>query len=219
MNFWYSLILNKCILIPAITGLVRFGKISRAFYPFVYCIWIGAITEISSDILILNRHSNAIITDIYILVESLFFIWLFNNWKLFYRNKVYFKVIGACLLVGWTIEMLLFATPIYFNSYFRIGDSFLVVIMSITIMNRLITLERKSLLKNAVFLFCISFVFYYTFQILVEVFMLYGESFKIRMFSRNVYYISTFTNFITNLLYTIAILWIPARQNFTIPSS
>lgn len=217
MNFWFVTILNMCILIPAVTGLIRFSKINPVYYPFIYCLWIGLINEILSNILVLFGYSNAIISNIYVLVESLMIIWLFTKWKLFEIRKILLRIIIVIFFSTWLLENFVFSKIIYFCSYFRIVYSFVIVIMSITIVNRLIVTERKNLLKNSTFLFCIAFIFYYTLQVIVEAFWIY--SVNENSFSRNVYYISIVTNFITNLLYTVAILWTQTRQRFTLPSS
>ena len=217
MNFWLTVILNLCILLPAIAGSIRFSKINRVYYPFIYCIWLGLIIEISSDILaIYYSYSNAAISNIYVLAESLLITWQFNNWKLFEKRKFIFQLIIVIFLVTWILDNLVISRINYISSYFRILYSFVIVMMSIIIINRLIVTERKNLLKNSVFLVSIGFVFYYTLKIIVEAFWVYGVNDK--TFSNNVYNISIIANFLTNLLYTVAILWMPTKQRFTLPS-
>jgi hypothetical protein len=177
MNYWLVAILSLCILIPATIGLIRFSKINRAYYPFIYCIWLGALIEIINNILVLI----------------------------------------AIFIITWISENFIISKITYFSSYFIIEYSFILVMMSITIINRLIIMERNNILKNPTFLLCIAFVFYYTLQTMVEAFWVYGINDT--NFSNNVFNISVITNFITNLLYTVAIIWIPTRQKFTLPSS
>ncbi len=217
MVFWVVTILNMCILIPAVTGLVRYSKINPNYYPFIYCIWAGLMVEIVSNIFVLNGYSNAVISNVYVLIESLMLLWLFTRWKLFEIRKILLSSIIVIFVVMWILENFVFSKITSFCSYFRILYSFVIVIMSIIIVNRLVVSERKNLLKNSTFLFCIAFIFYYTLQIMVEAFWIYGVDND--NFSRNVYYISIVTNFITNLLFTVAIIWIPTRQRFTLPSS
>ncbi len=216
MNFWIDAILNLCILVPAVIGCIRFSKINRAYYPFIYCIWLGAFIEIISIILALNRYSNAAISNIYVLAEAILLTWQFWNWNLFEKRKILFQVIIAIFSITWILENFIFSKITYFSSYFRIVYSFIIVLMSITIINRLIVTERKNLLKNPTFLLCMAFVFYYTLRVMVEAFWVIGVN---KDFSNSVYHISIVTNFIANLLYSVAILWIPTKQRFTLPSS
>lgn len=217
MNYWLIVILNLCILVPAVTGILRFSKINRIYYPIVYCIWLGSLVEMTSTTIVLNGYSNAVISNIYTLVESILILWLFKEWKLFTKKEILFKLIIAVLSLAWILEIFIFSKIIYFCSYFRILYSFIIVLMSIIIINHLVVSERKNLLKNSTFLFCIAFVFYYTLQVLVEAFWVYDINDQ--DFSTKVYNISVITNFIANLLFTVAILWIPKRQKFTLPSS
>jgi hypothetical protein len=133
------------------------------------------------------------------------------------KRKNLFPLIILVLMTTWALENFVFSKIIYFSSYFRIVYSFIVVILSIALINRLIVTERKSLLSNPTFLLCVSFVFYYTLKVMVEAFWVYGINNK--NFSNNVYDISIITNFISNIIYAVAILWMPIKQRFTLPSS
>jgi len=217
MHFWLVTILNLCILIPAVLGCIRYSKINRVYYPVVYCIWIGAIIEVISHLFILSGYSNAVVSNIYVLVESILLSWQFKNWGIFDKRKYLFTWLIPLFLATWCLENFVFSKIIYFSSYFRIVYSFIIVIMSIIIINRLIVTERKSLLKNSTFLICIAFVFYYTLKVIVEAFWLYGLNDN--QFSTNLYDIAIFTNFFANLIYSVAILWMPNKQRFTLPSS
>lgn len=217
MSYSLLIILNLCILIPSTVGLLRFSKINHAYHPFIYCIWLGTIIELVSSLLALKGSSNAVISNIYVLMESALLTWQFERWKLFEKRKFLFLGILVLFIITWLLENVVISKITYFSSYFRIVYSFIIVIMSIIIINRLIVTERKSLLKNPIFLICVAFVFYYTLKIMVEAFWVYKISDKI--FTMNVYNISVITNFIANLLFTVAIIWIPTRQKFTLPSS
>ena len=88
--------------------------------------------------------------------------------------------------------------------------------MSIHINNMLIVTYRKKLLKNPVFLICSGFIIYFTYKILIEAFWLYGlkagKGFRI-----NVYLLLTWINLIVNLIYALAMLWIPKKpQHITL---
>lgn len=83
--------------------------------------------------------------------------------------------------------------------------------------NRLIGSERKTLLKNSIFIISTIFVFYFTLKVIVEAFWVYGLNET--NFQTNVYHISVIVNVFANLLYTIAILWMPSKQRFTLQSS
>ena len=62
-----------------------------------------------------------------------------------------------------------------------------------------------------VFLISIGFIIYFTYEILVEAFSLYGLNNSLE-FQKNVYMILTYLNLFVNLLYALAILWIPRKR-------
>jgi len=217
MNFTLKLVLGFCIVIPTVIGLIRFRLIDRAYQPFIYCIWIGCCNEIFSYILIKGGHPNAINNNVYWLIESLLFTYQFERWGLFSRRKLLFVSIIAILCVAWLSENFIISEIEQFDSYFLIAYSSLLCFMSIALINRLISTERGSLLKNAEFVICVTFVIYYAFNVLVEVFWIYGLSGN-KIFVQNVTNISVFTNLLANLLYSYAIIWMPTKRRFTLPS-
>ena len=80
MTYHTTLIFSLSILIASLIGWVRFRKIDPAYYPFLYCLWIGSLNEIINYILAANHQTNALNNNIYALLESLLLLWLFKNW-------------------------------------------------------------------------------------------------------------------------------------------
>jgi hypothetical protein len=69
MSLTFRLIANFSIIAGALIGLIRFGKIDRKWFPFVFLMWLGLINEIVNRALIANGFSNAVNTNIYCLFE------------------------------------------------------------------------------------------------------------------------------------------------------
>jgi len=218
MDFKVEAILIYSIVVPAIIGLVRYSNINKAYYPFIYCIWFGLANETLNLWLVRNGHYNTVNSNIYMLLESLILTWQFKRWGLFQKRQVFLLFVWIIIGVAWVLENFIFFTIQHFSSYFLITYSFLISLMSISIINKLIVSERKKLIKNSTFILCVAFVIYYTFSILSEVFYVYGidESAGISLRMHN---IAVVTNFISILLYSFAILWMPSKQKFTLPSS
>ena len=213
-----DLVFAFSIIIPAIIGLVRYTKINKAYYPFIYCIWIGLINEIVSYCLIERGYYNTVNSNIFMLLESLLLLWQFKNWGLFQKKKLLLQVILMLIVIAWVLENFIFFKITRYNSYFLITYSFLISFMSISIINRLIVTERKRLVKNATFILCVAFVMYYTYGVLSEAFWIYGVDENPDL-AVKVHSITVLTNFIAILFYTVAILWMPSKQKFTLPSS
>ena len=218
MDFTFDVLLSFCIIIPVIIGFARFSKINRAYYPFIFCILLGLVNEVLSYCLVLSGHYNTVNCNIFMLLESLLLLWQFKNWGLFQKNKILLPVIVAVLVSTWVLENFIFFKITHYSSYFLITYSFLISFMSISIINRLIITERKRLVKNPTFILCVAFVMYYMFSVLSEAFWIYGLNEK-QDFSGKIHRISILTNFIAILFYTVAILWMPSKQKFTLPSS
>ena len=216
MNYTLIVIFSFSISFAAIIGWIRFARINPIHYPFLYCIWIGLFNEIISYFVTRAGYSNAVNNNIYVLVESILIAWQFKSWGIFQRNRYLFWLIVLLFSSVWLVENFIVGKITYIISYFRITYSFVIVLMSIHLINALIVRERKTLLKNSTFLICMGFVLYYTYKVLVEVFWVYGlnsgPNFRMR-----IYDILAYINLLSNLIYGLAFLWIPKKQRFTLP--
>ena len=108
-------------------------------------------------------------------------------------------------------------TRIYleFNSYFRIFYSLILVLSSVSMINQILMKEREKLAKNPTFIICIAFIFALTYSLLIELFFVYHLQLS-ATFNTNLHYIFIVINLFSNLLYFLAILWMPKRQAFTL---
>ncbi|HVZ57706.1 MAG TPA: hypothetical protein VG870_13695 [Chitinophagaceae bacterium] len=217
MNYTIMLITSFSILLPAIAGIVRYRKIDPSFRPFLILVWIGLANELLSVWVAENGHSNAINSNIYVLVESLMITWQFRRWGNFERVPRMFYLLVAILIAGWGLENFYFFSIRSFSSWFRILYSLIIVLMSVHQINRLILRERGAMLKNPVFLICLGFIVYFTYKAIIETFWVYGLNTG-REFRINVYLILAWINFLVNCIFALAILWIPTKLRFTLPS-
>jgi len=92
--------------------------------------------------------------------------------------------------------------------------SFCVVLLGIRVINDLLFTERD-LLKNPTFLICIGIIIFFTYQIIEEMFWLYGLK-ESAIFRQNIQSILMIINLLSNLIYALAILWMRKRQAFTL---
>jgi hypothetical protein len=216
VNYYWGAIIGYTLIIPGIIGAIRYKKIDRGFFPFIWLIWIGIFNETFSHYADEKWHTNAVNFNIYSLVEFILIMWQFKKWKAFANKKVYAVITGVALLF-WVGENFLFGTITSFNSYFIIGGSLCIALTSIRMINVLVLRERDLLFKNATFLICIGFVSYYTYASIVEAFWVYGlsESYE---FTLRVQDILLYINLFANLVYAIAVLWIPTRPRFILQS-
>lgn len=212
MNFYTYALLSASVYIPGLIGLVRFPKIDSNYYPFLYFIWSGCINELISFIMIMSSKSNYISSNSYVFLASLFLLWFFRNNDLFKNRMPAFYSLLAALITLWLFESFwIIDIEEQIGTYFRIFYSFLTILLSIQLINSLLVAGTNNLIRNALFLICLALILYFTFKTLVEAFWIYGlrssESFQLLIWN-----ISVFINLFTNLIYALALLWIPKKK-------
>lgn len=213
MNFPLVFVLAFSIAIPAIAGAVRIKNISQIYFPFLFCIWIGFINECVSFVLIQFYHvSNAINSNIYSLIEALLYTWFFANLNLFGNTKTAVSLV-VFICSTWLLDNFFLSKVNSFNSYFAIIYPLIIVLMSITMMNKMI-ISQIRLFTDSSFLICSALIIYFTLFALIGIFWLYGLN-SGKSFRLNIYRIMAYVNLSVNLIFTLAILWMRRKQEFT----
>jgi hypothetical protein len=213
MYFELNAVFSLSISIGAIIGLVKVRKADPAYYPFLYLLWLGLLNEIISLIIMNAGYSNIINYNVYSLAEALLITWQFKRWRLFERHKLLYYLLQVLFIVTWSVENFLLKKFETFNSYFTIEHSFIIVLMSIELFNRVIFKEPVRLWRNPVFLICIGMMMFFIYALLIEVFWIYGLN-QTKEFRISVYEILTYINLITNLLFAFATIWIPMKREY-----
>lgn len=215
-NYAWAVTLSFSISIAAIIGWVRFRKISPAYYPFIYLTWIAIANEVLAFLLTRNGYTNAINYNIYVLAESVLLTWQFYRWGLFRERKNLYTLLLLSFIIFWIAECLVLGRIVYTTTYFRVFYSFTIVLMSINYRLEPLITERKSILKNPIFLLRTGFLLYFTYKVIIQIFWLYGLG-RSKEFRMNVVWILIFINLVTNLIYALAVLWMPRKQRFSLP--
>lgn len=211
-------VISFSIAIGSVIGMVRFKKISPLYQPFLVLLWIGFANEILNKFLIYHLHTyNIVNTNIYCLLEALFIAWQFNRWKLFENNRTLYRILIAVIVVFWVINSFWIGSfTKNFSSFFFIFYAYVIVLMSISMVNKLIVQQKENLVKNAAFILSIAFIIFFTYQILVETFWWYGLNEK--NFRVEVYKILQFVNLFVNLIFALAVLCMPNKPKFILQS-
>ena len=212
MSFLHVQILSFSIAIGAIIGLVRLKNTDQAFLPFILFLCSGFLNETISVIRIAYKYGSTINNNIYVLVSALLVLWLFKNWKVLGRwAQKGFYALALLFIVVWVWEVFIYSSIKYVASYFRIVYSFVIVLLSIQMINRLLLEDKTRLLRNPVFLICLSFVVFFTYKVLIEIFWLYGLNSSTN-FGIQVFRIMIYVNLAVNLVYALAALWMPRKR-------
>lgn len=209
---------------PALMALVRYKKIHPSYHPFLYAVWIGFFNELVSTFMVycgqryLGTQHTTVNNSIYILFEATLYAWQLRNWGTLKGRPLLFKCLIAGFIIFWLVECIAFQRIFYNNSVFRIVYPVILVLMSLDSLNRVLTQERSSLLKNPIFLITVTFIIFFTYKTMVNIFGIYGltQSLDFRVVIASIF---MWLNGLTNVIFTFAIIWMPNKHRFSLLSA
>lgn len=213
-NFIFKIILGYSSLIAFVIALIRIKNIRADFYPFVLLIFIGLLNETLSVICIYTHNTNAFNSNVYVLIEFLLLLFQFYNWNGSHIKRYYWLGIAGAGV--WLADNMIIHSITENNSLFRVFYSFAITFLSINQLNKILIFEKGPLLKNAMFIISIGFLVFFGSKAFVESFNVFRVGFS-DVFLINIWTILYFVNLVTNLLYAVAMLWIPEKQKFILP--
>jgi hypothetical protein len=210
-------LLSQSILLPLIIGLIRLRRIrDEGYQPFFILLAVGFLTELISFILIKGfHHSNIIPLNIYSLVEWTLIAWQFHVWHTLRQRKVLFYCLLIFTMLAWVTENLIFWKIVEIVPYFRLLYSFEIVLLSVNLINFMITHDNRSLLRNPKFLICIGFIIYFFFMILYFWALQVSRVGKTGITS-SIIFVIAYVNVLTNSIFAVALLLVPAKAKFTL---
>jgi hypothetical protein len=209
-------ILSLSIGLAVIIGIVRFRRIDPSYYPFIFNAIAALLIEIMHRMLMETGHPKLFIflLNCFSYIDFFLFTWLFHNWGLFSRKKTTFITIAGIFFLIWLITNVIFTGFIKLNLYFFILYSFALIFFSVSTFNKMVVHERSSIFANPKFWICLGVIIFYSFFV---VWSSTGFSFHktSREFRRGLQAINVYSNLLVNLLYAVAVIWIPRKKNFT----
>ena len=210
--FELSAVLSLVIGVPAVIGLVKINRLEKSFQPFIGLLWLGLINELISIHYAYQYRNNMANYNVYILAEFMLILSLFKSWKLFTNNKLYISL-QIVLVIAWYIESFYVNTILSLNRYCLIFFSFIIVVCAIFQVAYMIFSHTNKLLQHSKFIICMAFIVFFIFTIKAESIGLYGlqlsQDFRIK-----VQKLLIFVNLFTNLLYILAVIWMPTRPRY-----
>jgi hypothetical protein len=213
-----SFLLSLSISFACIIGVIRFNNIDKSYYPFLYDIWLALLVEIVVFLLAKQKAYGVLngVVNIFSIVDCLLFTWLFYRWNLFKRNSRLLYLLVAFFILAWIIFSFFVHGFAANNWYFRLIYSFGLIFFGVTYFNKLVVGERGNMLHNSKFLICLGLIIFYTFftVICATQLSIFQNEFS-RDFRRSLQQINIFSNVFVNLIYALAVLWIPRKKAFT----
>jgi hypothetical protein len=213
-HYLVNILLTYSILLPAIAGIIRYKLVLKDFRPFFWLLWLGVINETVSVISIYSIRSNSVNSNIYVFLEFCFILLLYYRWR--DSRPRNFIVLGVLGLLVWVSDNILMHHITENNSLFRMFYSFVIVFLSIDMVNRILVLDTSPVYKNPMFLIAFAFVFYYAFKGYVESFNVLHIGLS-RETLNSLWKILYFVNVVANLIFTTAVLCMPKKQKFIMP--
>lgn len=207
MTVWSMIAMT--VFLPAIAGILVFKKINSSFYPFIYYVWVECINETVSSIRINAGGTTIVNSNLYIIIASILLVWFFKRQGAIKGKKLYIGILVS-LVAFWVLEHFVLSSITNETTWFRMYWSFLIVLLSINALN-MVLLKRVVLLKDSLFLICISLIIFYSYKSIVHAFGIYGLVAS-NDFNWAIYSILAYLNGFTNLVHLPAILWIPKKK-------
>lgn len=202
--------------LAAIIAIIRFKKIPAKYHPFVFMVWLALINELLSTYFIHRFRNNAVNSNIYVLCEFLLALWLFDNLGLFRKKRIYYQFCLFLLPLVWLLDAVVLHPITQFSSVFRILYSFTLVLFSIDYINYVFFSEKENILRNTGFLICLTFLIYFSFKGLLEIYYLFRLK-SLKGFYRSLLLTMNIVNLFANLIYALAMLWIREKETYTSP--
>ncbi|WP_298715496.1 hypothetical protein [Chitinophaga sp.] len=213
MTYLASALLSYTILIPLVVALVRVHKIRTSYFPFLVLLLLAFTTEVASEISLRLTRENTAISNIYSLLEIGVILWQFHAWGFLRRRRALLIVLAALSFITWITENIGYGRlETHFCSATVFLNSLIVVFLCINEINALIASYSGTLLRNARFLICLGLMTISIYSLITEGTLLIDP--QNAVIDWPIFYIFSITNAIVNVVYAIAVFFIPVRDDY-----
>jgi hypothetical protein len=211
-NFIFSL----SVAFPAIAGLIRLRKIEPSYYPFLIYSFVSLLLELLQGLLFIPNNKNIVVLsfNLFNLFEAVILLVQFYYWKCFERYKKIFPALLIVVICGWLFENLIVQNIYHFNVIFLVCYSLLLVLLSVQAINHIIVNQSTlPLTKNAMFIICAAMIILFIYNIFIYTLLAKGIAVNNKKLMVQVFAIRVYVNALTNILYGIAVCFIPKKLN------
>lgn len=213
MTYLASALLSYTILIPLVVALVRVHKIRTSYFPFLVLLLLAFTTEVASEISLRLTRENTAISNIYSLLEIGVVLWQFHAWGFLRRRRALLIVLASLSFITWITENIGYGRlETHFCSATVFLNSLIVVFLCINEINALIASYSGTLLRNARFLICLGLMTISIYSLITEGTLLIDP--QNAVIDWPIFYIFSITNAIVNIVYAIAVFFIPVRDDY-----
>ena len=214
MLYQIYVIFSFSIVIAAVIGGIRFRKMDPTYHPFVLLTWLASCNEILSYIFGLFKITTNLNNNVYVLFEAFLLLWQAKKWKVFEARNGLYIALQLGLLLCWLIDAFFSHGLLNLLSIYRVISGALMVVIFIGYSNSLLFQFSKPAARDSSFLISLGLIFFFSVKIPGEIFWWQGVTSSDR-YLRGLYNVIIFINLFVNLLYIIAVLWIPKKAKYT----
>lgn len=201
--------LSLSIIVAAIIGLVRFKKINEDYQPFLFYVFASVINEGISFFLPHQQKKYALLDlNVFTLFEYCILLFQFYKWKIFRHYIWLFYTLLTGYIAFWLLQNTVTSSILEYNSYTIIVDSFIMVLLSINVVNQVGIGSFEPLYKNSKFIICIGLIIFFIYNLILNAFFLISDS----TLSNSIFKIRVYINLLSNLFYAVGVFYMPGKN-------
>lgn len=189
-------------------------SIDQLFLPFAVFTGLAFLGDVIIKLVIASGQHSAVYANCYVLIEFPVFLWMYYTWSS-KKNVLLFVLLFIIGLLVWIYDNFIYSSITITTSVYRIYYSIVLIFCSVNQTNKIIFSDQDNIWKDTIFIVSVVSIVYYSFRAFIES-MFFFQTEMSNQFMRDVYLIMMFVNFFSHLIYTLAILCIPTRKEFTL---
>ncbi len=202
-------------LLPLFVGIFRLKKVNQIYKSFINYVIISSLIEIIGSSLVIFRQndSSRILSNIYVLFESLAFLILFNHWGILKKRNENF-IFSVIFLSTWIFDNFVLNPINLVNTLHIIIYSIITVFLSVSLFQKSYITSEKNSFKDPLTIISSTLIINYSYRSIFESLYL----FKLDL--SNNFYLSAFViliilNVLSNCTYTYAIRCMSLRRKLS----
>lgn len=202
------------IVFSVFIALLKIRRVERSYLPVIIFLCYGLLNEIVSDFSIYYFQNNAPNSNVYVLVSSLIVLYQLDIWSIKKPSKIITNLTLSILVLSWLIENIFIYSIWRFNTLNNVLFYFVIIIFSIKVLAQDLFAQLPAKSAKVIFTLSVIFLLQYTVSLIVEVFWIYGIN-SSSLFITRIYWFISYMSLVVNLMYIIAVLWIPEKRELS----
>lgn len=210
--FYISISSAFSILAPVLLICMRWKRLKSKYLPLSLLILAGLTNELLSLYNVYASHSNALNSNLFVLIEFLLTGILFLKLQSGI-SKTFLQTTMILGILIWVTDNLIINRLSSNNSLFRMAASLIIVYLSIDKINQLIFFNRINNLKHVDLWLAFSFLIFHAYKTFVETFHIFPMQLG-QFIYEMLWLIMNIINIFSNLLFTFAIICLPQKRTY-----